>query len=268
MKYKYPIDDNISFNSIEELKSKLIDFKILFAYHSNVIENPQIDFHTTREVFEGEEIKNFSGNYRTLFEIINQKECYEFILEKIIKKEPLSVDLIKQIHYKLAKGTYDDERYNIKGERPGEFKMHDYVTGKNEVGVPPEYVEEYLSDLIDEINSFSDKTDDYYTVVAYLHAEFEKIHPFADGNGRTGRTLVNYYLLINNKKPLIIYNEDRKIYYDCLEKYDTEDELEPLIKFLKYEQHKTWTKQNNVEKTSSLSNHLNKYNDDTYDSYD
>ncbi len=91
---------------------------------------------------------------------------------------------------------------------------------------------------------------DYYTVAAYFHANFESIHPFADGNGRVGRTLVNYYLLINNKKPLVVYNEDKNIYYDCLEKYDVEENLDPLIEFLKYEQQKTWAKSKSIKKVT------------------
>ncbi len=250
-------NDSLLYHSVNELKAELIDFKILFAYNSNVIENPETSFHTTREIFEEQEISNFSGNLRTLFEIINQKECYEYLLDKIVEKEPLSVELIKAIHYKLTKGTYDEIRYNEKNERPGEFKKHDYVTGRNQVGSNPEDVEKDLNDLIDEVNSIHGENMDYYTVAAYFHANFESIHPFADGNGRVGRTLVNYYLLINNKKPLVVYNEDKNIYYDCLEKYDEEENLDPLIKFLKYEQQKTWTRSNVIKKIT-LAEQLNK----------
>ena len=80
------------------------------------------------------------------------------------------------------------------------------------------------------------------TAAAYLHARFENIHPFADGNGRVGRTLVNYYLMIHNSPPLIVYEEDKKLYFECLQRFDEEEELEPLTRFLAYETEKTWTK--------------------------
>ena len=223
------------YHSVNELKAELIDFKIVFAYNSNVIENPETSFHTTREIFEEQDISYFSGNLRALFEIINQKECYEYLLDKIVNKEPLSVELIKAIHYKLTKGTYDEIRH---GEEPGEFKKHDYGTARNQVRSNPEDVEKNLNDLISEVNSIQGENMDYYTVAVYFHANFESIHLFADGNGRVGRTLVNYYLLINNKRSFVVYNENKSIYYDCLEKYDEEENLDPLIKFLKYEQQK------------------------------
>lgn len=77
---------------------------------------------------------------------------------------------------------------------------------------------------------------------------FENIHPFFIGNGRVGRTLLNYYLIIHNLKPLIIYEEDRNIYYDCLEKFDIDNDLKPLKKFIEYQQRKTWTKKEHKKK--------------------
>ncbi|MDO4177879.1 MAG: Fic family protein [Phascolarctobacterium sp.] len=71
----------------------------------------------------------------------------------------------------------------------------------------------------------------------------KNIHPFADGNGRTGRLLMNYFLVINNHPPIIIFEEDRKLYFDALEAWDNEQELKPLVEFLRYQTEKTWAKQ-------------------------
>ena len=79
-------------------------------------------------------------------------------------------------------------------------------------------------------------------VASYFHARFEYIHPFADGNGRTGRTLLNYYLMCNDHPPMIIYDEDKDRYYAALEAYDSKEELEPLNKFLISQTEKTWKK--------------------------
>ena len=229
----------MKYKTKEDIESQLIDFRILFAYNSNKIENKETDYHDVKDIFENGKVIGFSGDLKTIFEIQNQKECYYYLLDRIIKKERISVNLIKDIHKILTNGTYDEIRYS-KGERPGEFKKGDYIVGKNEVGIKAEEVEKEISELVEEINSYEE--NDFLTVVSYMHCRFENIHPFADGNGRVGRTLLNYYLMINNIKPLIIYEEDKKEYYRCLQEYDEKEDIEPLKKFIVRSQEKTWLK--------------------------
>ena len=230
------------FHTIEELEKQLYDFKIIFAYHSNKIENDNIDFHDTRDIFEKGTVTGYTGNLRTLYEIENQVKCYEFIKPFIIEKQQLDIDFIKKVHYKLTNGTYDEHRYIVNGERAGEFKKHDYITGVNEVGSYPHEVEDDLNDLLKEVYSYVG--EDYFTVGVFLHAVFENIHPFADGNGRVGRTLMNYYFMVHDIAPVIIYNEDKKEYYHALECFDAKEDLEPLKKFIEKEQEKTWISKN------------------------
>lgn len=203
---------------------------------------PEVTYHDTREVFENGKVTNFRGDIKNLFAIQNQKTCYLYLRDKIINKERLSVDLIKEIHLELVKGTYDERRYE-RGERPGQFKKHDYVTGKNEVGSYPDEVEEDIIELVKEINEIVVNEDNWYMVAAYFHARFENIHPFADGNGRVGRTILNYLNMINDIPPVIIYDEDKKYYYEALEKYDIDDDISSLEKFFVYELEKTWKRE-------------------------
>jgi len=232
----------ISYNikSVADLDKCLHNFRILFAYHSGKIENTEITYNDTREIFTNGSVSNYTGNPRALFEQQNQKLCYDFLEEKIISKKLLSVELIKEIHKILMGGTFDERIYIEKEERPGEFKKHDYVTGIHEVGSPAETVETDIAELIAELNEYSG--DNILQVAAYLHLKFEYIHPFADGNGRVGRTLVNYYLMINDHPPLIVYEEDKRLYYECLQKYDESEDIKPLYEFFKYEVEKTWDK--------------------------
>lgn len=231
----------IYYRNRDELDAMLTDFRILFAYHSNRIENEDTDYHDTRDVFENGKVYGYTGDPRTLFEIQDQRDCYYLLLDRIVAREPLSISLIREIHFELTKGTYDARRYIVNGERPGEFKHHDYVTGRHEVGSYPEDVEQDLQDLISEI--IDNEGNDVLTIAAYFHACFENIHPFADGNGRVGRTLLNYYLLTHNVSPVIIYEEDRKEYYRSLERFDTDADLQPLKDFIVREQDKTWTRE-------------------------
>lgn len=226
--------------SVIDLDKYLHSFRILFAFHSGKIENEDITYHDTREIFENGKIVNYTGNPRAIFEQQNQKMCYELLKERIVKKEPLSVGLVKEIHRVLTEGTYDERRYIENEERPGEFKKHDYVTGIHEVGSATEDVESDLAELITEVNAYEGQ--DILKAATYLHAKFEFIHPFADGNGRVGRTLLNYYLMTKNHPPLILYDEDKRMYYECLQKYDESEDLNSLYEFLKYETEKTWKK--------------------------
>ena len=225
-------------NSTADFDKYLDSFRILYAFHSGKIENEEITYNDTREIFENNRVVSYTGSPRALFEQQNQKLCYEILKEKIIKREPLGIELLKEIHKVLTSGTYDERRYIENEERPGEFKKHDYITGEYEVGSSAENVEKDLLELLDEVNAFNGK--DFLKAAAYLHARFEYIHPFADGNGRVGRTLINYYLMTHNQPPLIIFDEDKRLYYECLQKYDEAEELNPLYEFLKYETEKTW----------------------------
>lgn len=224
----------------EQLEQALDNFRILFAYHSGKIENKEINFHDTREIFENGKVLNFTGDPRNLFEQQNQKLCYEYLVDKIIKKDHITLDLIKEVHLLLTQGTFDHKRFIANDERPGQFKKHDYVVGQFEVGEPPELIPNLLQELVDEI---SEETSNPLKVATYFHAKFEFFHPFADGNGRVGRTLLNYYLMIHNRPPLIIYDEDKKLYYEALGAYDKTEDIEPLFLFLEYESTKTWERQ-------------------------
>lgn len=229
---KYPI------TSSSDLEQRLDHFRILFAYHSGKIENDEITYHDTREIFENGKVLNYTGNPRSIFEQQNQKLCYEFLKEKIVAKEPLTSQLVLEIHRILTSGTFDERRFLENGERPGEYKKHDYVTGRQEVGSCAEDVAQEIEELLEKINGYAGK--EVVRSGAYFHAVLEHIHPFADGNGRVGRALLNYYLMIHNHPPLVIYNEDKALYYECLEKYDREETIIPLTEFLKYETEKTW----------------------------
>lgn len=222
-----------------ELAEALNGHGIAFAYHSGKIENDNITYNDTREIFEHDGVTAYTGDLRTLFEIRNAKSAYELLLTAFNEKRPLDENLIKEFQRLLTLNTYDTRRWQL-GERPGEYKLHDYVTGQNEVGAPPEDVQAELTEILEEIHDIKD--EQALTAAAYFHAKFENIHPFADGNGRTGRILLNYFLLMHNHPPIIIHEEDRKAYYSALEAWDQKQELYPLTAFLREQTVKTWSK--------------------------
>lgn len=242
-----------------ELAEVLNGYSVLFAYHSGKIENDKITYHDTREIFDHDGVTSYTGDLRTLFEIRNAKEAYGFFLESFQDRHDFDLSFIQRIQFLLTQNTYDTRRYQL-GERPGELKKHDYVTGKDEVGAAPEDVYEELTELLEELADIPDEKA--LVAAAYFHAKFENIHPFADGNGRCGRLAMNYFLVAHDHPPVTVFEEDRKSYYEALEAWDREQVLDPLLKFLEEETEKTWQKRiNRTDNMRMKSTELTSYLD-------
>jgi Fic family protein len=131
-----------------KLELMLDNYRILFAYNSGKIENDDIDYHDTREIFTNGRVAGFTGDLRAVFEQRNQRTCYYYLLDKIIAREPISPELIKDIHAILTAGTYDERTYIDNAERPGAYKKHDYVVGLSDVGYAPGEVAEGIEALL------------------------------------------------------------------------------------------------------------------------
>lgn len=229
-----------------ELAEALNGHSISFAYHSGNLENEHITYNDTREIFEHDGVTSYTGDLKTLFEIRNAKDANELFLEAFRDRRPLDEALVKEFHRNLTRNTYDTRRYQL-GERPGEYKKHDYVTGKNEIGAAPENVAEEMQELLEELQDIPE--DRLLRAAAYYHVKFENIHPFADGNGRTGRITMNYFLVLNGHPPITVHQEDRKDYYAALEAWDERQELFLMESFLMAQTVKTWEKQLLRQKT-------------------
>ena len=224
-----------------DLEAQLDSFKVLFAYNSNKIENENTTYEDAHEVFAHGRVSNYTGDVRTLIELQNQKAAYQHLIKLLAAKEPITEAMLLEFHRILTEGAYDEWRIK-RGERPGTYKQHHYVVGINETGAAPEMVAEEIKELIDEIAGVTLKLKNVPIAAAYFHAKFENIHPFADGNGRTGRILMNYFLMLHGYPPLIVYDEDRREYCKALDAYHTGQDIKPLRVFIEQQTVKTWEK--------------------------
>ena len=231
----------------DQLASALVDYRVRFAYNSGNIENPELTYHDTHDVFEDGRVRSFTGDPRTLFEIQNLKNCHELILDAFDKRRPVDEGFVLEVHHTLTVGTYDERRWRA-GERPGTYKVGDYVVGAGDVGATPSEVSGEVKALLAEVGGAP--TGNELTVAAYFHAVFESIHPFADGNGRVGREIMNYLLLLRNHPPIIVFETDCMGYYGAIETWNIEHDLEPMKTFLKAEAIRTWAMGNRVGRGS------------------
>lgn len=228
----------------EELSRCLNVSHVQCLTESNNIDSETVDLNVAREVMIFGTVHQYTGSLLVLTELSNASMCHKLMCKRFEERAPLSLDFIREIHSTMMAGCYDKHRYVELEERPGAFKKHDFIVGKDEVGVDPEDVEEELQILLTELKDFQEKEDlsgsNVLWAGAYFHAKFECIHPFADGNGRVGRLLLNYWLVSNNHPPVTIFSEDKERYYTALQEYVDQEDLAPLVRFLEEQTAKTW----------------------------
>ncbi len=192
----------------ETLKSLEENFKLEWTYNSNAIEGNTLTLKETKVVLEG--ITIGGKTMREHLEAINHKEAIEFLEELINDNSELSEMDIKNIHALVLKGIDD--------ENAGRYRTENVIiSGASHI--PPESV--IVAELMEKLIYRYDEWKERYhpiIVAALLHAEFVKIHPFIDGNGRTARLLMNFEAMKNGYPPIIIRTEQRHSYYDALDK--------------------------------------------------
>ncbi len=108
-----------------ELAAHLENFAILFSYNSGKIENREITYHDTHEIFKNGRVCGYTGDLRTLYEIKNLKDASELMYRWFDERKPITLDSIREMQFELTKGTYNERRWEL-GERPGEFKKTIY----------------------------------------------------------------------------------------------------------------------------------------------
>ncbi len=188
--------------------------QINFAYNTNHIEGSTLTEEQTRYIYETNTLVLEDGNNTTnvddIIETSNHFKLVDYMIE--VADKTLSDDMIKEFHKILKTGTSDERKtwFNV-----GEYKSLANEVGGNETS-KPEDVEENMRDLLLWYNLLENvKFED----IVKFHSEFEKIHPFQDGNGRVGRIIMFKECLKNNIVPFIILDKDKLFYYRGLNEY-------------------------------------------------
>ena len=189
--------------------------QIDLTYNSNHIEGSRLTHDQTRYIFETNTIgiQDDVLNVDDIVETVNHFKCIDQIIE--LANYSLSESFIKQLHFILKTGTSDS--------RKAWFAVGDYKRYENEVGgketTKPVNVAKEIKQLLGRYNETKEKT---LEEIIEFHYEFEKIHPFQDGNGRVGRLIMFKECLRNGITPFIIEDDIKEFYYRGLKEWKNE----------------------------------------------
>jgi hypothetical protein len=138
----------------------------------------------------------------------------------------LTVTEVRGIHHTTMSLVWEVAPHHLAGpdEAPGSFRRHDIQTFRSGMTPPPwTEVPAQVTDWVARVCRLPDIAEPQIEALASLHAEFERIHPFIDGNGRVGRLLANLILVRLGYPPAIIYKRDRPRYLHALRSADAGD---------------------------------------------
>jgi Fic family protein len=190
-------------HTLSSLRDKLA---LEWTYHSNAIEGNTLTLRETKVVLEG--ITVGGKSIREHFEAMNHRDAILYVEEIVQRKALWSEWTIRNIHSLVLKG--------IEPDQAGRYRQENVVIAGAST-TPPDFL--HLPEAMRLLGVWYEGAGDMHPIqrASELHTRFVEIHPFVDGNGRTGRLLLNFELMKSGYPPAIIRKEDRYDYYDALD---------------------------------------------------
>lgn len=190
------------------------DFELAFTHNSTAIEGNTLTLMETKVLLE-DGISVGGRALREIYEVVNHQKAYGYVKTCVAGQKKLTEAIAKEIHFILMEnimvgGVYRNQEVRISGAAhlpPTGNGM--YIQIKN-FYLDMEWKRETLNPL---------------EYAAWTHAEFVRIHPFLDGNGRASRLLMNYQLMSDGFLPISVAKEHRLEYYEALESYAADGDL-------------------------------------------
>ena len=182
------------------------EFIVEYTYNSNAIEGNTLTLRETDLVLRGLTIDQ--KPLKDHMEAVGHKEAFDFVRELVQNQVPMSERVIQQIHFLVLADKKDD--------RGVYRRVPVRIMGAQHEPVQPYLIQPKMEQLM---IAFAESAEHIVTKLARFHIEFEGIHPFIDGNGRTGRLLVNLELMKAGYPPIDIKFTDRLAYYNAFDEY-------------------------------------------------
>ena len=205
--WKIPID--------AELERLNEEFTVEYTYNSNAIEGNTLTLRETDLVLRGLTIDR--KPLKDHLEAVGHKEAFDYVRELVRENAPLTQGIIRQIHYLVLADKKDD--------RGVYRRIPVRIMGAHHEPVQPYLIEPKMEQLLSD---HAASADHIVTKLARFHIEFEGIHPFIDGNGRTGRLLVNMELMKAGYPPIDIKFTDRVAYYNAFDTWHVKHDLSAM----------------------------------------
>lgn len=195
-------------------------FNVEYAHNSTAIEGNTLTLIQTKAVIE-DGLSVGGKTLREIYEVANHAKAFAYVQKCVADKKPLDENTVKDIHALLMDniiigGVYRNVEVRISGashKPPAPSEMY-------------RQVKSFFSDLAYKYENNA------IELAAWTHAEFVRIHPFTDGNGRTSRMIMNYQLMLNGFFPVSVAKENRLEYFDALEAYAVNGNLEPFSEMI------------------------------------
>ena len=200
----------------------------LLAYNSNKIEGSTLTEEQTASLFDNGTLPKSDDYYRA--KDVEEMNGHFLMFNKMLDTldESLTQELIKKFHYELKSGVFEDR---ANGYAIGDYKQRPNMIGMYQTVRPEDVAKEmYL------LMEWYDGQAINISILAEFHARYESIHPFQDGNGRTGRLILFRECLKNDVVPVVIEDANRNEYLGALKEYREEKSLDKLITLFEKEQ--------------------------------
>ena len=198
-----------------KLSGNLYEYSAVnFSYNTNKIEGSTLSEDDTRNIFHNNTLlASGQMNIDDIIEMKNQLSMFDYMLD--IAKEPLTEEIIKEFHKILKTNTSDEKKdwFNV-----GEYKKLANTVGGRDTTNPKDVADEMKKIL----QKYNEKKNVKIEDIIQFHFEFERIHPFQDGNGRVGRMIMFKECLKHSITPFIIQNDIKQYYYRGLSEFEKE----------------------------------------------
>lgn len=179
------------------------------TYHSNAIEGSTLTYAETYAILYNDNSFKIQGKEpKEIYEAINHKYALELVFNNLKNDDTFDERFIKKLNETINKNIKDTEDYR---------KVQVFIRGSEHIPPEPEKIPNLMNYFV---YNYNHDDGDVFTKIAKYHIDFERMHPFEDGNGRTGRLLINYELIKNNMPPAVIEKEYRVQYFEFLRNID------------------------------------------------